>query len=209
MRDRFEILDENGNLMPTEEPTPALAGETAAEAVVRFRLRATGEERWSAVKATPILDEDGFVTMAINVIEDITTHKRAERASARRQQRAARRLAEPTDVLGQVATLAVPEVADWVAVHMPGEAGIELVALAHRDRAREAGRAARPSDADPRRRPRGVANVLRTGKSELYLDIPQLVPRPRTSERAEHVRAFRMRSAWWCRWSRAAGRSAR
>ena len=36
-------------------------------------------------------------------------------------------------MLGQVATLAVPEVADWVAVHMPGESGIELVALAHRD----------------------------------------------------------------------------
>ena len=82
MRDRFEILDEAGDPMPTEKlpGRRALAGEAGAEAVVRFRLRATGEERWSAVKATPILDEDGFVTMAINVIEDITTHKRAERA---------------------------------------------------------------------------------------------------------------------------------
>ena len=156
IRDRFEILDESGDPMPTEElpGRRALAGENAAEAVVRFRLRATGEERWAAVKATPILDEDGFVTMAINVIEDITTHKRAERAQRFLADSSAVLGAslEPTDVLGQVATLAVPEVADWVAVHMPGEAGIELVALAHRNpELRQAGPAARPSDADARR----------------------------------------------------------
>ena len=83
MRDRFEILDETATRCPPRScGRRALAGEARAEAVVRFRLRATGEERWSAVKATPILDEDGFVTMAINVIEDITTHKRAERRAA-------------------------------------------------------------------------------------------------------------------------------
>ena len=69
-------------------------------------------------------------------------------------------------MLGQVATLAVPEVADWVAVHMPGDSGIELVALAHRDperlrRAEELDRVLpTPTDA-----PRGIANVLRTGES--------------------------------------------
>jgi PAS domain S-box-containing protein len=201
MRDRFEILDENGDPMPTEElpGRRALAGENAAEAVVRFRLRATGEERWAAVKATPILDEDGFVTMAINVIEDITTHKRAERAQRFLADSSALLGAslEPTDVLGQVATLAVPEVADWVAVHMPGEAGIELVALAHRDpelvKQAEALDRQMPTRADA---PRGVANVLRTGKSELYPDVPQLVPETEDERaRVEHVRAFAMRSA--------------
>jgi PAS domain S-box-containing protein len=201
MRDRFEILDEAGNPMPTQDlpGRRALAGQTGAEAVVRFRLRATGEERWSAVKATPILDEDGFVTMAINVIEDITTHKRAERAQRFLADSSALLGAslEPTDVLGQVATLAVPEVADWVAVHMPGELGIELVALAHRDpelvkQAEQLDRQM-PTRADA---PRGVANVLRTGKSELYPDVPQLVPETEDERaRVEHVRAFRMRSA--------------
>jgi len=201
MRDRFEILDEAGDPMPTEKlpGRRALAGEAGAEAVVRFRLRATGEERWSAVKATPILDEDGFVTMAINVIEDITTHKRAERAQRFLADSSALLGAslEPTDVLGQVATLAVPEVADWVAVHMPGELGIELVALAHRDpelvkQAEQLDRQM-PTRADA---PRGVANVLRTGKSELYPDVPQLVPETEDERaRVEHVRAFGMRSA--------------
>jgi PAS domain S-box-containing protein len=201
IRDRYEILDEEGNEMPTEDlpGRRALAGEPGAEAVVRFRLRATGEERWSAVKATPIRDDDGFVTMAINVIEDITTHKRAERAQRFLADSSALLGAslEPPDVLGQVATLAVPEVADWVAVHMPGEAGIELVALAHRDpelvkQAAELDRQM-PTRHDA---PRGVANVLRTGESELYPDIPQLVPETADERaRVEHVRAFGMRSA--------------
>jgi PAS domain S-box-containing protein len=201
MRDRFDILDETGNPIPTEElpGRRALAGENGAEAVVRFRLRATGEERWSAVKATPMLDEDGFVTMAINVIEDITTHKRAERAQRFLADSSALLGAslEPTDVLGQVATLAVPEIADWVAVHMPGESGIELVALAHRDpelvKQAELLDRQMPTRADA---PRGVANVLRTGKSELYPDIPQLVPETEDERaRVQHVRAFGMRSA--------------
>jgi PAS domain S-box-containing protein len=201
MRDRFEVLDEEGNPLPTDQlpGRRALAGEGDAEMVVRFRLRATGEERWSAVKATPILDEDGFVTMAINVIEDITTHKRAERAQRFLADSSALLGAslEPVDVLGQVATLAVPEVADWVAVHMPGDSGIELVALAHRDPERLE-RAAELDRAMPTRQdaPRGVANVIRTGQSELYPDVPRLVPETDDEHaRAEHVRAFGMRSA--------------
>jgi serine phosphatase RsbU (regulator of sigma subunit) len=96
-----------------------------------------------------------------------------------------------------VATLAVPEVADWVAVHMPGASGIELVALAHRDpdlvkRAEELDRVLpTPTDA-----PRGIANVLRTGESELYPDIPRLQPLTEDERaRAPHVEEFQMRSA--------------
>ena len=78
----YEIFDEAGRPYPTAElpGRRALAGEEAPEAIVRFRVRATGEERWSAVKANPIRDGDGGVSMAINVIEDITAHKRAELA---------------------------------------------------------------------------------------------------------------------------------
>ena len=201
IRDRFEILTEDGEPLPTERlpGRKALAGEGDAQEVVRFRLRATGEERWSAVKATAILDDDGFVTMAINVIEDITSHKRSERAQRFLADSSALLGAslDPADVLGQVATLAVPDVADWVAVHMPGESGIELVALAHRDEERLA-QARQLAHAMPTRRdaPRGVANVLRTGLSELYPDVPQLLPETQDERaRAEHVRSFGMRSA--------------
>jgi PAS domain S-box-containing protein len=201
MLDRFEMLDEDGEpLQLSALPgRRALAGEGGSEALVRFRLRATGEERWAAVKATPIHDDDGFVTMAINVIEDITPHKRAERAQRFLSDSSALLAAslDPAEVLGQVATLAVPEVADWVAVHMPGDSGIELVALAHRDperlrRAEELDRVLpTPTDA-----PRGIANVLRTGESELYPDIPHLLPQTEDERaRVRHVRDFQMRSA--------------
>jgi PAS domain S-box-containing protein len=199
--ERFEILDEEGAPLTTDRlpGRRALAGQSGAEEVVRFRLRATGEERWSAVKATPILADDGTVTMAINVIEDITTHKRAERAQRFLADSSALLGAslDPADVLGQVATLAVPEVADWVAVHMPGDSGIALVALAHRDpeRVRQVEEINRqmPTRYDA---PRGVANVLRTGRSELYPDVPQMQPETEDERtRVEHVRALGMRSA--------------
>jgi PAS domain S-box-containing protein len=199
--DRFDMLDEDGEPLELDSlpGRRALAGEGGAEALVRFRLRATGEERWSAVKATPIHDDDGFVTMAINVIEDITTHKRAERAQRFLADSSALLAAslDPADVLGKVATLAVPEIADWVAVHMPGDSGTELVALAHRDperlkRAEELDRVL-PTPLDA---PRGIANVLRTGESELYPDVPQLLPQTEDERaRVEHVREFQMRSA--------------
>ena len=100
-------------------------------------------------------------------------------------------------MLGQVAALAVPDVADWVAVHMPGDSGIELVAIAHRDP--ESVMLAQQLDRQmPTRHdaPRGVANVLRTGKSELYPDVPRLLPSTDDERaRAEHVRSFGMRSA--------------
>ena len=61
--DRYEIIDERGEPFPLEAlpGRRALGGEENAETVVRFRVRDTGEERWSAVKATPIRDHDGNV----------------------------------------------------------------------------------------------------------------------------------------------------
>ena len=83
----------------------ALAGEGGAEAIIRFRVRATGEERWSVVKSTPVRDDDGFLRMAINVIEDITAHKRSELAE-RFLSESSRLLAsslDPDEVLERVA----------------------------------------------------------------------------------------------------------
>ena len=92
---------------------------------MRFRIRETGEENWSAVKATPIRDADGKVTMAINVIEGISAHKRGELAQ-RFLARSAEVLAsslDPDELLVEVANLAVPEVADWVAVELVTDSG--------------------------------------------------------------------------------------
>ncbi|MGH3106161.1 MAG: PAS domain S-box protein [Rubrobacteraceae bacterium] len=77
---RFELLDEEGNLFPLERlpGRRALAGEEGAEEVLRFRILATGEERWAIVKAMPIFGRQGIVRMAVNIFRDITEARRAE-----------------------------------------------------------------------------------------------------------------------------------
>jgi transcriptional regulator with GAF, ATPase, and Fis domain len=178
----------------------SLAEGVGSEVVVRFRVRATGEERWSAVKATPIKDPGGAVTMAINVIEDITHHKRAELAQ--------RFLSESSAVLGgsldmaqvlqHVASLAVPEVADWCAVDLVANGGLDRVALAHQDPAMVelAEKLQQRYPPDPRS-DAGVSAVLRTGESQLYPEIPDELLRSGTQDE-EHYRLITeigMRSA--------------
>jgi PAS domain S-box-containing protein len=176
--DRFDVLQEDGRPFPLEAlpGRRALGGEDGAESIVRFRVRETGEERWSAVKATPIRDNRGNVTMAINVIEDITAHKRAELAQrflARTGEVLASSL-NPDDLLVEVANLVVPEVADWCAVDVVTESRLlDRKALAHVDpdvleRARALSERY-PTDPDA---PAGAYQVVRTGQAELYPEIP-------------------------------------
>jgi PAS domain S-box-containing protein len=77
---KFELLDEEGSPFPPERlpGRRALAGEEGAEEVMRFRILATGEERWTIVKAMPIFGERGRVRMAVNIFRDITESKQAE-----------------------------------------------------------------------------------------------------------------------------------
>jgi PAS domain S-box-containing protein len=201
--DRYDILDEDGRPFPLDAlpGRRALMGHDAPEAVVRFRVRETGEENWSAVKATPIRDAEGNVTMAINVIEDISAHKRAERAQ-RFLARSAEVLASslnPDELLVEVANLAVPEVADWVAVELVTDSGgVERKALAHVDPevrkwALDVSKRY-PPDPDA---PAGVYQVIRTGQAELYPEIPDALLREGAQD-DEHYRIlseFGMRSA--------------
>jgi PAS domain S-box-containing protein len=201
--DRFEMLDEHGDPFPLEQlpGRRALESGEGGQALVRFRVRETGEERWAAVKSTPIRDAEGRIVMAINVTEDLTAHKRAELAQ--------RFLAESSSVLGssldpdevlrEVAALTVPHVADWCAIDLrDANGGIHRVALAHTDpgmvdRLREMARRY-PPDPDA---PRGVPHVLRTGSPELYEEVSDARLREAAVD-AEHHRLLaelRVRSA--------------
>jgi PAS domain S-box-containing protein len=176
---RFEVLDEEGQHFELDQlpGRRALACGEPGEVVVRFRERGSGEERWSAVKAAPIRDGDGTVTMAINVIEDITTHKRAERAQRFLAESSAvlGSSLDPEEVMGQVARLAIPTIADWLFIDLALDGvGIDRVAVAHSDperlrQAEDLYRAAPPA----RNAPGGVLNVLRTARSELHQDLQE------------------------------------
>jgi PAS domain S-box-containing protein len=197
--EKYELLDERGDPFQLEAlpGRRALAGEDNAETVVRFRVKATGEERWSAVKATPIRN----VTMAINVIADITAHKRAEQAQRflARSADALSSVLDADELLVEIANLAVPELADWCAVELLNDSGLlERKALAHvdpavRQRAIDLSKRYPP---DPEA-PQGIYHVVRTGQPELYPDIPDEMLRAAAvdEEHYEEMVAIGMRSA--------------
>ncbi len=79
---RFEIMDAAGQPLPPERlpSRRALRGEPDPVEVVRFRVRATGEERWAQVSARPLRDSAGRVRLAIAIFVDISERMRAEAA---------------------------------------------------------------------------------------------------------------------------------
>ena len=189
---RYDLYEESGAPFPAERLPGrlALAGEGGGEAIIRFRVRATGEERWSVVKSTPVYDGDGFLQMAINVIEDITAHKRSELAE-RFMSESSRLLAsslDPDEILEQVATLAVPEVADWCAVDLLRVDGeLERVALAHADpemleKGLEVSRLYPPRSGQST----GPAHVVRSGRSDIAEEVPVELLR-RVTEDEHHL----------------------
>jgi PAS domain S-box-containing protein len=174
---RFEIFDEAGAPFPPERLPGriALTGTKPDDAVVRFRVLASGEERWSVVKATPIFAPDGTVLMAINVFEDITEHKESE-LRARFLADAATVLASSLDyatTLQQVADLAIPAFADGCIVELADADGHLIpVAMAHRDREKVGlMRELREQNPAEPHATRGVGHVYRTGDSELYAEL--------------------------------------
>ncbi|HWH12833.1 MAG TPA: SpoIIE family protein phosphatase [Solirubrobacteraceae bacterium] len=176
---RFLVLDEDGRELDLDE-MPArrlLRGEPAEPQLVRNVIRATGEERWLVVRATPITDpETGRLNYVINVYENITDVKRAQLAESFLAQ-ASDLLATSMDyaeTLAGVARLAVPQIADWCAVDLLDEDGrVERVAIHHTDPAKLAlaerlHRLYRPASDEPT----GVAEVIRSGRPVIVTDIP-------------------------------------
>src|SRR5215217_8134162 len=140
--DRFEVYDEAGGVLALEDlpGSRLLAGEPeAAPLLVRNVVRATGEERWLLQKVSALRDSEGRLLNVVNVIEDLTTVKRAERAQrllARASEAMATSL-DPHDALGELVKTLVPGFARWAAVDVPGRDGDERVAVAGQDGAPE------------------------------------------------------------------------
>jgi serine phosphatase RsbU (regulator of sigma subunit) len=103
------------------------------------------------------------------------------------------------ETLRRVAELAVPQVADWCVVEVVApHGGLERVALTHRDPQRvelalqiEQRYPGQPDD------PRGAAQVVRTGRSELYREISEEFLREgaRSEDHLEAIRELGMTSS--------------
>jgi PAS domain S-box-containing protein len=98
---RFEVFDESGRPFPLKNlpGRRALQGEEGIEEVLRFRVVATGEERWSVVRAMPVFEEDGQVRMAVNIFHDVTEIKQTEEELRRSEERFRSLVQHGSDIL--------------------------------------------------------------------------------------------------------------
>ena len=169
---KFEIFDEAGQPLPVEDlpSRRALRGLIEPPRVLRYRVRETGEERWSMVTAQPVVAEDGRVEFAVTIFHEITELKRVELSQ--------RLLAEAGILLGtslnyeirlkNIARLMVPNLADWCAIDLGTADGpLQRLAVMHVDPAKielaHESHQRFPPHPDDRS---GIYEVLRTGQSQ-------------------------------------------
>jgi PAS domain S-box-containing protein len=93
---RFELFDEDEQPLDADRLPGAsvLRGEQPQDAVVGFRVRATGETRWAIATAVPLRDQDGRLEFAVNAFHDITGWKQAEDERDRERTRLAATLSQ-------------------------------------------------------------------------------------------------------------------
>jgi PAS domain S-box-containing protein len=200
---KFSVMYEDGTPIAPEQMAGqrALRGERPPPMVERYRVLATGEERYSMVQAHPVLDDDGEVRFAVLTIRDITEqHREHERLQFLDEANAI--LASSLDydaTLARVAQIAVPRLADWAVLELPDENGrLVQVGLAHTHPeqvawARELTRR-RPPDPNAST---GSAMVIRSGQAEFYpiIDRAELEASAADDEVREIVRRLHLSSA--------------
>ena len=152
--------------------------------------------RWAELHCYPLPD-GGLATQWKNT----TARKRAEEAASYLN-KATELLASSTDyeaTLGEVAKLIVPHFADWCGISMVDQSGTaQQLAVAHAD----PGKIAWARELNERyppdlNAPTGVPQVIRTGKPELYPEIPEelLVAGARDDEHLRIIRELGFKSA--------------
>jgi PAS domain S-box-containing protein len=162
---------------------------------VEYRHRRNdGEYRWLLDEGVPLFNEDGSFAGYIGSGIDISDRKRTEQAQQYLAE-ASRVLASSLDyqtTLRSIAQLTVPHLADWCTVHLVEEDGsVQPLATAHTNPAKivwaNQMNQKYPVDLNA---PRGIAQILRTGQSELYPDIPDHMV-VEAARDAEHLQILR------------------
>jgi PAS domain S-box-containing protein len=198
---QWESTHEDGRPVQVEDvPSYKIVnGEPAEPLLTRIVNRETGEQRWRLVKAAPLRGPDGE-PMAVSVIEDVTDAKEAELRQSFLAQ-AGVTLSSSLDfeeTLQGVARLVVPGLADWCALDViDANQRLKLVAVAHVDPEKVAfARAFRDRYPPDPNEDSGLYGVLRSGRPELYPDLPDelLEQSIEDREQLETIRALGMRS---------------
>lgn len=199
----WDTFDERGvPLVADRYPSRrVLHGERDVEPLtVRTIHRRTGREYWREIRARPVLDEHGDLTMVVSITEDITATRRAM-FTQHLLAEAGRVLSSSLDyerTLQELARLTVPELADWCSVSLPdGHGRIRPVAVAHADpdkvrsaQAYVARYATSITDEG------GEAAILRGGPGVLIRNLPDELLREhiRDPEQLDLIRGIGLRS---------------
>lgn len=179
------------SLAEIEQAMPALAGYYPSERSLHLLpLHRDGEPHGLLAMTFPpqlfTAAEDGFLGSLARALTSALLRARELQESDAATQRTAllaeasmtlsRSLDLPT-TLAEVARLLVPRFADWCVVQMLRDGRLETVAVHHRDPETTAWAQSMPQVFSPRAdATAGAANVVRTGRSEIYPFIPaQLV----------------------------------
>jgi PAS domain S-box-containing protein len=171
---------------------------------VEYRCRRhDGVWRWFIGRALPVRDEHGHIIKWFGTCTDIDDQKRAADALQFLTE-AGTLLAtvaiDYEEALAALTRLAVPRMADWCAVEvLDDEGNAHRVGVAHVDPAKVkwAHELRRLYPPDPEQ-PHGIYHVIRTGRPDVFLDIPDEVLVASARGDAERLRIFRelgMRSA--------------
>ena len=178
---RFEMFDEDGKPM-AEERLPsrrALAGEDRPEAMVGFRVKATGEERWSFVRGSAVRDAEGRVTHVISTFRDVTDERWASQMGQFTVDAVAvlSGTLDAAEAAHRLAALCVPRLADYCTVDLlEPDGSIAPVALAHADPDRlelaQRARQLRPVLPDAAT---GPGRVIREGTTDFAEITPEMI----------------------------------
>ncbi len=158
---------------------PLARAITAGEVVVDEELiyhPENGPARRLSVSAAPIRNRQGTIIAGVVTIHDVTERRKAEQRL--------RFLADAsmildtaldyTETLSALATLIVPQLADWCAIHIvEADGAICQIAAAHRDPQKAP--LLETIDTYSRRyltRPYGPAYAIRTGRTQVMLEVP-------------------------------------
>jgi PAS domain S-box-containing protein len=192
----FRIVNEETR-QPVESPVEKVLQHGAIVGLANHTVlvRRDGSDLPIDDSAAPIRDASGELFGVVMVFRDVTEQKRAAVRRDFLANAGDALMASPDyrESLATIVKLAVPHLADWCAVDVsePGEAGTRQLGVAHVDPdrvtfAREVGRRYPP---DPAAKT-GVPNVIRTGRSELYPEIPRELLEQSAVD-AEHLRLLR------------------
>ena len=139
---RFEIIGEDRRPLPVDRlpNRRAFVDREPREGRLGYRILPGGEERWSIVRSSPILEADGSVRLMINVFHDVTEELLAQERMHFLAE-AGTLLAGSLDyeaTLADLARLLVPQVADYCIVDAVADGGgLRQVVISHRDPERE------------------------------------------------------------------------